>query len=190
MLYYKKRTNKGEWKMPPHCDSKDGPVVKAAQKALEAGNVDLILPFVKQDGEKELRQAFELALEARKAGGAAQRVADEYFFETAVRIHRRGEGAPFTGLKPAGLDVGPVIPVAERAIDSGNPEKLTELLVHELTHQIHHRLTEVQELKASAGQSVPSAREYTEAMLGLQVWSHSLYTAMRVSAHEGQHEHS
>ncbi len=37
--------------MPPHCDSLDGPVVRAARQALEARNVDLILPFVPRDGE-------------------------------------------------------------------------------------------------------------------------------------------
>ena len=32
--------------MPPHCDSMDGPVVKAAMKALESGDVRAVLPFV------------------------------------------------------------------------------------------------------------------------------------------------
>lgn len=36
--------------MPPHCDSLDGPVVTAARQALEAGDVDIVLPFVHADG--------------------------------------------------------------------------------------------------------------------------------------------
>jgi tetratricopeptide (TPR) repeat protein len=36
-----------------------------------------------------------------------------------VRIHRAGEGAPYTGLKPAGLSEGPIIPIAEKAIEIG-----------------------------------------------------------------------
>jgi hypothetical protein len=32
--------------MPPHCDSMDGPVVTAAIQALNAQDVDLILPYV------------------------------------------------------------------------------------------------------------------------------------------------
>ncbi len=32
--------------MPPHCDSIDGPVVKAAIRALDEGSVALVLPFV------------------------------------------------------------------------------------------------------------------------------------------------
>ena len=40
--------------MPPHCDSLDGPVVTAARQALEADDVDLVLPFVHADGETEV----------------------------------------------------------------------------------------------------------------------------------------
>lgn len=36
----------------------------------------------------------------RAKGKEAQELADMYFFETLVRIHREGEGAPYTGLKP------------------------------------------------------------------------------------------
>src|SRR3989304_729499 len=89
--------------MPPHCDAKDGPVVQGALLALDT-----------EDVNEALRFAPGKALEARKAGPAAKEVADLYFAETVVRLHRAGEGAPYTGLKPAGLEVGPVIPVAER----------------------------------------------------------------------------
>ena len=40
--------------MPPHCDTMDGQVVKAARQALAAGNVKLILPWAPQDAEAEL----------------------------------------------------------------------------------------------------------------------------------------
>lgn len=176
--------------MPPHCDSLDGPVVKAAARALEAEDVDLILPYVKADGEDEVRAAFTRALEARRTP-TAQAVADRYFFETVVRVHRRGEGAPFTGLKPAGLDVGPVIPVAERAIETGSPDELTALLTDTLHHEIKARFDHVLSTQPHAEGPVPEAREYVEAMLGLQVWSHGLYLAMHAGAHgeAAEHEH-
>lgn len=102
--------------------------VGAAIKALDEGNVDLVLPFVKVDGEYEIRTAFSRSMAARTAGPEPREVADLYFFETTVRVHRRGEKAPYTGLKPARLDVGPVIPVAEQAIESGDPDDLVRLL--------------------------------------------------------------
>jgi hypothetical protein len=116
----------------PPCDSLDGPVVKAARRALEAGDVDLILPYAFEEGWEEIRRAFDLTRRAWAAGGEAAEVADRWFFETVVRVHRAGEGAPYTGLKPAGLDVGPVIPVAEHAIEGESADELADLLTKHL----------------------------------------------------------
>src|SRR5512147_3120054 len=113
--------------MPPHCDTLDGPVVTAAKKALEAGDVNIILPYVPKEGEAEIIRAFEKVMKIRK-DESARELADLYFFETVVRIHRMGEGAPYTGLKPAGLSEGPVIPVAEEAIKRGSPDELINVL--------------------------------------------------------------
>ncbi|MET9888068.1 DUF6448 family protein [Streptomyces sp. NPDC006430] len=112
--------------MPPHCDSLDGPAVTATRLALQ--EVSHVLPYVPQEGEQEVREAFGLADQARSLGPTAREVADRWFFETVVRVHRAGEGAPFTGLKPAGLDVGPVISAAERALDDGSADELATLL--------------------------------------------------------------
>ena len=70
--------------MPPHCDSLDGPVVTAARDALAREDVDRILPFVKHDGEAEVRAAFDLAVKARAQGAEARQVADRYFFEMCM----------------------------------------------------------------------------------------------------------
>ena len=52
-----------------------------------------------------------------------------YFFETLVRIHRAGEGEPYTGMKPAGRDLGPAVPAADKAIVDGKLEPLYKLLI-------------------------------------------------------------
>ena len=173
--------------MPPHCDSMDGPVVAAARQALEKENVNLILPYVKENASADVKSAFEKALQARKAGPAAREVADLYFYETAVRLHRAGEGAPYIGLKPAGLDVGPVIPVAEKAIDAGSPDALIRLLSDTLRQEVQHRFEHIKHLRDHRPDDVAKAREYVEAMLGLEVYSHQLYQAMKASPHEGGH---
>lgn len=175
--------------MPPHCDSMDGPVVVAARQALDEGDVEMILPYVKRSAEDEVRTAYEKCVSARGLGDAAREVADLYFFETVVRLHREGEGASFDGLKPAGLDVGPVIPVAEKAIMSGSPDELEQLLCGIVREQVRERLGEVMHLKDHAGHGVEYARAYVEAMLGLQVWSHKLYNSTKSAAHEGGHHH-
>jgi len=177
--------------MPPHCDSLDGPVVTAARKALDAYDVDLILPFVHADGAAEVHDAFDRTMEARAQGPKAEEVADRWFFETVVRVHRAGEGAPYTGLKPAGLDVGPVIPAAERALETGSPDELIDVLCASVREQVTQRHHHVMMVKAHAGDTVETAREYVEAMLGLQVWAHSVYKQVMADphAHLGGHNH-
>lgn len=175
--------------MPPHCDSLDGPVVRAARVAIETGDVNQVLPYVPAAGEREIIEAFQLGRAVRPLGAEARRLADTAFFETVVRVHRAGEGAPYTGLKPAGLDVGPVIPVAERAIESGSADELTALLRRFVEHEIEQRFQQMLELKPANG-DVAAHREYVEAMLGLQVWAHSLYMAIHAQPHEhGEHSH-
>jgi hypothetical protein len=161
--------------MPPHCDSLDGPVVTAARHALDAADVDLILPYVHADGGEEIRDAFDQTMKVRTMGAEARDLADRWFFETVVRVHRAGEGAPFTGLKPAGLDVGPVIPAAERALASGSTDELIELLCASVRDQVARRHARAMRLEEHAGASVEDARAHVEAMLGLQVWAHSVY---------------
>jgi hypothetical protein len=176
--------------MPPHCDSLDGPVVKAAAAALEARNVELVLPYVPAEGEAEVKQAFAEALEVEPLALAAKKLADEWFFENVVRIHRAGEGAPYTGLKRAGLGHGPVVPVAERAIETGSPDQLVTLLTGMVEEAIRERFTHVMHRKAHANDDLAANRAYVEAMLGLEVWSHSLYEALHAQPHEHGHGHA
>lgn len=121
-----------------HCDGMDGPVVTLARKALATGNVNWVLPWVPANDEPEIRRVFEHTLSVRKLGTEARQLADIYFFETLVRIHRASEGAPYTGLKPTGLDLGPAIPAADRAIATGSIEEVEKLL----TDAIHNGLRE------------------------------------------------
>ncbi|MFI8550929.1 DUF6448 family protein [Spirillospora sp. NPDC077959] len=169
--------------MPPHCDSLDGPVVTIARLALEADDVQMVLPYVPHHDEDEIRSVFDSVREARASNGSAREVADRLFFETVVRLHRMGEGAPYTGLKPAGLPVGPAIPLAERAIEAGSPEPVTEYLTEVLNTQVERRLAEVLRLAATKDRSVADGRAFVEAMLGFQVYSHHLLQAMEAPAH-------
>ena len=173
--------------MPPHCDSMDGPVVTAARKALEERDADVVLPYVPSDGEDEVRDAFDAVLGIRGEDPAVREIADLHFFETVVRVHRTGEGAPYTGLKPAGLDHGPVIPVADRAIKTGSPDELIAILTARVEGELRERFGNVMELKARADGNLEDNRAYVEAMLDLEVWSHGLYEATTAAAHEHHH---
>jgi hypothetical protein len=172
--------------MPPHCDTLDGPVVNAARRSLDAGNAEEALAYAPESAEPEIREAFALASNVRSLGKDAKKLADLSFFETVVRLHRAGEGAPYDGLKPAGLDTGPVIPLAERAIESGDAGELRSLLSDTVQDQVARRLARVQELARERDHDLAHKRAWVSAMLDLQVWSHHLYGAMLAPAH-GEH---
>jgi hypothetical protein len=152
----------------------DGPVVSAARMALEKRNVDLILPWVPKEAEAELKGAFEKALRARALGREAMEVADYWFFETAVRLHREGEGAPYTGLKPAGLDWRPVVPEADRAVEQGDAKKVIDMISRMVEEELQERFNRAMAKKAYDENDVAAAREYVHAMLGFVLFSNQL----------------
>lgn len=175
--------------MPPHCDTRDGPVVKAAIKALETGNLNYVLLWIPKESEKELSGIFEKTLRARKAGKDAQEVADDWFFENTIRLHRAGEGESFTGMKPAGLSEGPVVPKAENAIETGDPKETIGFILKTVEDDLTHRFHHVMEKKTYDVNDVAAGREFIEAFIGWVVYSHHLYQSVISSAeHEEPHE--
>jgi Family of unknown function (DUF6448)/Hemerythrin HHE cation binding domain len=146
-----------------HCDGMDGPVVKAAQQALANDNVNIVLIWIPPDQEGSIRSAFDKKRTVRKLNAAAKELADQYFFETLVRIHRAGEGAPYTGLKPAGRDLGPVIPAADRAIAEDVVGPLLKLLP-EATHEaVGQYFRQVLGKKNFPVDNVAAGRQYVAA---------------------------
>jgi hypothetical protein len=158
-----------------HCDTMDGPVVILAKKALEKGDVTLVLPWVAADKEKEIQEAYDLAIAVRGKGAKEKELADRYFFETLVRVHREGEGAPFTGLKPGGLDLGPAIPAADRALETGDPKPMLALIEKAIHGGIHGYYVEAMEKKKHAGESVEAGRAYVAAYVPFLHFVERLY---------------
>jgi hypothetical protein len=145
-----------------HCDSMSGPVVKDAQVALAAEKIDPVLKWVGEDDEAAIREAFKMTLAVRGESEVAKKVADNYFFETLVRIHRATEGEGFTGLKPAG-SVDPVIAAADRALEDGNGEKLADEIAAAVREGIQQRFADTYDKRQVAEQSVAQGREYVKA---------------------------
>ncbi|MFA6148212.1 MAG: DUF6448 family protein [bacterium] len=175
-----------------HCDTLDGPVVILARQALDKGDVKLILPWVAAGQEGEIRKAFDLTMAVRGKGEKEKELADMYFFETLVRIHREGEGAPYTGLKPAGLDLGPAIPAADKALESGDPGPLLNLVNGKIHEGVHKYYMEAKEKKAHAGESVEAGRAYVQAYVPYLHFVERLYLDASVpvahGAEEGTHD--
>lgn len=145
-----------------HCDTLDGPVVTDARAALTAGSLTGVLRWVRAADEAEIRSAFNHALAVRKLGTEAQELADRFFFETLVRVHRAGEGAPYTGLKPAG-SVLPIVAMADAALDSGSAETMITRMQDHLRRGITQRFTAALQAREHAGHTVEHGRKYVAA---------------------------
>jgi hypothetical protein len=170
-----------------HCDGMDGPVVRAGQAALQSSNVNLVLPWVKKDDEQPIRKMFAQTLEVRKLSPAAKELADRYFFETLVRLHRAGEGASYTGLKPAGRDLGPAIPEADKAIESGTPRAVEKLLGDAATQGVQEHFKALKHAKDYDTNDVEAGREYVEQYVTWVHYVNGVYeSATRKSVHHGE----
>lgn len=172
----------GSNKVFAHCDGMDGPVVTAAQKALETGNVNLVLIWVQKKDEGEIKEAFQKTLAVRKLNPEAKELADMYFFENLVRIHRAGEGAPYTGLKPAGRDLGPAIPAGDKAIAEGKVEPLLKLLTNAIHEGLHEQFRKAIAKKNFDKNDVAAGREYIEAYVSYIHYVERLYEAAKKPA--------
>ncbi|WP_320046123.1 DUF6448 family protein [uncultured Ilyobacter sp.] len=175
-----------------HCDSVDGPVVSAAKKALNSKDVKLVLPYVNEDGEHEVEDAFKKVLLIRNKGIEEKEVADRYFYETVVRVHRKGEGAAFEGLKPAGTDYGPALKTAEDALEKRSDKYLKKLLRKHLDEAIEDRFKETMEIikLESKNDSVAAKRKIVEAEFEFEKYILGIANSIQGTEHnEGEHKH-
>ena len=167
-----------------HCDTLDGPVVKAAIIALEKGDVAPLLKWVRAGEEKEIRDAFNKAIAVRAKGPEAKELAEMYFFETLVRIHRAGEGAPYTGLKP-GETVDAAVALADKALENGSVDKLVDVLTEAMSQGIRERFQHVLQAKKHADESVAAGREFVGKYIVFTHYVEGLHGIIK--GHGGHH---
>ena len=107
-------------------------------------------------------------------------------FETLVRIHRAGEGAPFTGLKAAGQDLGPAIPAADQALEDGSVERVVMLLTEALRQGVHRHFHAAVERKNFALDDVKAGRRFVDAYVPYIHYVERLWQTISGEAH-GHH---
>jgi len=171
-----------------HCDGMDGPVVTAAKQALETGDVNPVLIWVSKKDETEIKNAFQKTLVVRKLNPEAKELADMYFFETLVRIHRAGEGEPYTGIQPAGRDLGPAVPAAEKAIADGKLEPLYKILIDKIHEGLHKKFKEVMKKKDFKKNDVDAGREFVEVYVPFLHYVEALYEAAGKGGGHGHYQ--
>lgn len=150
-------------KASAHCDTMDGPTAKEGMKALETANINYAFKWIQPDAEQELREIFILSLKVRKLGEDAKELADRYFIENLVRIHRAGEGAPFTGVRPHGVPIDERVAAADKSLEVGNLSPFEGLITLEEMPALEEKFEKAMSLKDYDDNNVDAAREYIDA---------------------------
>lgn len=168
-----------------HCDSMDGPVVVQAREALDSGDISPTLKWIRAQDEEEIRAAFQHALAVRKLGREAAELADRYFLETLVRVHREGEGAPYTGLKPAG-QLERIYVEADSALAGGSASELASHVAVGVEREIERRFAEANERFAHAEDDPEAGRAFVAAYVR---YMHFVEAVHELLAHGESHGH-
>lgn len=166
-----------------HCDTLDGPVIQDARKAIEAKDITPVLKWVKPKDEKAVRVAFNKVLASKSK---TPETVEHAFFSTLVKIHRAGEGAPFTGLKPAGA-VEPAVAEADKALASGSADALVKLITDDISAGIKSRFEHAAATYKHKDESVAQGREYVEAYVAYTHYVERLHQDATVKGAHGEH---
>ncbi len=166
-----------------HCDRADGPVVADGRAALQSGTIDGALKWVGARQEKELSAAFALARSVRGGDAKHAELADKYFLETLVRLHRETEGEPYGGIKPADHPLPPAIVHADKALDEGKLGDLGAHLGTAASKGVEQRFNEALEAKKHAGESVEAGRHFTAVYAEYVRYVEALDGAIHAQAH-------
>lgn len=168
-----------------HCDSYDGPVIKDAVKAIETNNVNLVFKWITQEQEAEIKNLFDKTYSLKKGDKEIYSIVEKHFLETLVRLHRETEGAPYTGLKPAGT-TKQIIVLSDNAIENKDIDDLLGKLNNHIGTVIKEKYHKVETLNKVKNNSVEEGRAYVEAYVD---YTHSLEAVHDILANGSGHNH-
>lgn len=166
-----------------HCDSYDGPVIKDAEIALETNNVNLVLKWINKEQEEEITSLFKKTIMLKSGDKEVYAIVKKHFLETLVRLHRETEGAPYTGLKPAGT-TKMIIQLSDKAISTGSADDLVSKLNNHIENILRQKYEKVSGLYKVKDESVELGREYVEAYVD---YTHTIEAIHDILEHGGGH---
>lgn len=167
-----------------HCDALDGPVITEARTALEAGDVKPLLKWVPAEDEAEIKRVFAEVRKVRGQSETAQKIADLHLFATLVKVHRASEGAPFTGIKPAG-QIDPGLMAADAALENGEIDQLVANITRKVEDGIRERYEAARSARARDDQSLEVGREFVADYVNYIHYVEGVHGAAGAGGHEG-----
>lgn len=166
-----------------HCDSYDGPVIQDATKALETNNVNLVLKWITDEQEQEIIPLFNKTYNLKNGDKEVYAIVEKHFFETLVRLHRKTEGAPYTGLKSAGT-TKPIIQLTDKALKEGNVDDFLAKLNSHIDKVIREKYQKVAELDKVKDNSKEQGRAFVKAYVD---YTHTVEALHDLLEHGGGH---
>jgi hypothetical protein len=164
---------------------------------MENNNVNYVLKWIQPEYEDEITDKFNLSMKIKDLSPEAKEIAEQYFFGELVRIHRAGEDAPFTGLKPYGTPADEIVLAADQSIEVGNLTPLEGLIEEERMPELEERFENVMGLMDYDVNNVEAGRKYIEAYVkffkfaeGEEDHGHGAVDAhSKETTHEGEDVH-
>ena len=169
-----------------HCDTMNGPVIPEAKAALEKVDETPILKWVKKDKEEEIKAAFAQAVAVRAKGPEAKELADKYFLETLVRIHRAGEGAPYTGIKDEPVE--PIVAMADQALADGSADEMIKKMSAHMAHAVQQKFQKAMDARKNKDKSVDAGREFVDAYVIYMHYVEGIHDAIMSAGAHGHAE--
>ena len=164
-----------------HCDSYDGPVIKDAVKALKTNDVNLVFKWLKKGQEQEITALFNKTYSIKNGDKEVYEIVEKHFFETLVRLHREMEGAPYTGLKPAG-STKQIIQMTDEAIKVGNVDEFLSKFNKHIEKVVREKYEKVAKLNKVKDNSTEQGREFVEAYVN---YTHTIEALHDILEHTG-----
>lgn len=171
-----------------HCDSYDGPTIKDAMKALETNNVNLVLKWITAEQEKEIIPLFNKTYALKSGDKEVYAIVEKHFFETLVRLHRETEGAPYTGLKPAGT-TKKIIQLSDQALESKDIDEFLVKLNNHIGKVIREKYEKVAALDNVKNDFPEKGREYVEAYVDYTHTIEAIHDIVEQGAGHSVHKH-
>ena len=170
-----------------HCDGIDGPVVKAAKKSIEENNINIVLAWIKPEYENEVKNAFTKTMSIRNQNKETAEIADYYFYETVVRLHRLGEGETYTGLKPSGKNISEGIVQADLSIEKNDLQSIVTLMIENVKESLESKFHTLIQRSNFNPTDVESGREYVEAYVNYIHYAEQVFEFSK--NHSEHHSH-
>jgi len=163
-----------------HCDRNDGPVTRAAKRALETGNAQHILIWIQEDSENTVKNLLEKACCERTTRNDAHNNTVDWYFGTVSRLHSAYHGTHNLNISTKTPEEKAIILLVERACESGNFEDLSPVIPDDCTGEMRQYFDDVMKMRNFDKKNSAAGRVYVSAVVNFITFVYHL--------HSGSHE--